>query len=52
MKDMQSTIPFSFQPRSLAWEGDELVDWVGGGTRWSNGHEAGLTIAPGYGVAR
>jgi len=22
-------------PRSLAWDGDELVDWVGGGTRYS-----------------
>ena len=21
--------------RSLAWEGDVLVDWVGGGTRWT-----------------
>src|SRR3569833_1875632 len=21
-------------PKSLAWDGDELVDWVGGGRRW------------------
>ncbi|WP_332806462.1 hypothetical protein [Sphingomonas sp. RT2P30] len=44
-----SAIPFSFQPRSLAWDGDELVDWVGGGTRWSvtdgSQHESGINYA-------
>lgn len=27
-------LPSQTQPRSLVWEGDELVDWVGGGRRW------------------
>lgn len=27
-------IPFQCRPQSLAWEGDELVDWVGRGRRW------------------
>ena len=32
--------PFIFRPRSLAWEGDEIVDWVGMGRRWlSDGTE-------------
>ena len=26
--------PLTWQPGSLAWEGDDLVDWVGGGRRW------------------
>lgn len=26
-------LPFAFTPASLAWDGDDLVDWVGGGGR-------------------
>lgn len=28
-------IPTGWRPRSLVFEGDALVDWVGGGARWS-----------------
>jgi hypothetical protein len=30
-----SRIPFAWpRPTSLAWDGDDLVDWLGGGRRW------------------
>jgi len=35
VKSMLSAMRFTFRPRSLAWDGGELVDWVAGGTRWS-----------------
>ncbi|MEV5954949.1 hypothetical protein AB0M11_14460 [Streptomyces sp. NPDC051987] len=28
------SIPVRSAPRSLAWQGDDLVSWVGGGRRW------------------
>jgi hypothetical protein len=36
MSDSRITrIPIGWQPKSLVWQGDELVDWVAGGRRWS-----------------
>lgn len=31
----ESHIPTGHPPCSLVWDGDELVDWAGGGTRYS-----------------
>jgi hypothetical protein len=49
MSDFRITrIPYSWRPQSLAWQGNELVDWVAGGRRWlmdGSGIESGIGYA-------
>ena len=39
--------------QSLCWQGDELVDWVGGGDRWTlDGSYRSAQLDPGAHVSR
>lgn len=49
MKISYYALRFSFPPRSLVWDGDGLVDWVGGGTRWSMVDLSPDDVGGGYG---
>lgn len=45
--------PFSWRPSSLAWQGDDLVDWVDGGRRWlPDGTEIPAAVRYAYGFDR
>ncbi|WP_266156322.1 hypothetical protein [Dyella silvatica] len=46
-------LPTRTRPQSLIWEGNELVDWVGGGRRWlASGAEPSAVVNYAYSFGR